>query len=128
MALTLIALQLSSLLRVTCIVPVTHDEHPVLLDCAGQSSHAHESGDHHAQVLLDCAAHSCINAISSSGDDAVLKKQNPPELVIWIATAILQTLISAALLEICSYASRRRDFRLRERGTPLIYQFCSLLN
>lgn len=124
----LIAAQFSSMLRVSCVVPVTHDEHPVLLDCAGQSSHAHDGRDHHAQVPLDCAAHPCINAISGSDDDAVLKKQTAPEMVIWIAIAILQTLISVALIEISSCARNPRDFRLRARETPLIYQFCSLLN
>jgi hypothetical protein len=128
LALTLIALQVSSLLRVSCNGRVTPEEHPVSLDCAGQSSHMHESGGHRVPVLLDCAAHPCINAFSGSDDDAVLKKENQPELVIWIAMAILQTLISVALLEICSYSRRSRDFRLREREIPLIYRFCSLLN
>lgn len=128
LALTLIALQVSSLLRVSCIGPVTPEEHHVLLNCAGQSSHGHKGGGHRTQILLDCTAHPCINAFYGSDDDAVLKKENQPELVIWTAVAILQTLISVVLLEICSYTSHSRDFRLREREIPLVYRFCSLLN
>ena len=118
---------LVSMLNTHCIKPPPSAQVMAMAGCAQGESMAEGDMGKAAHTTDECANKTCYTALASAKDGFSIEKLKQPFNVLWLPLAVFCTFLPASLRQ-ASPVPPCADFGLRRRQTPLIYQFCSLLN
>ena len=122
-----VAAWLVSVLNTNCIKPPPSAQVVTMSGCAQGGSMAEGDMVKATHTTEECANKTCYTALASAKDGFSIEKLKLPFNLLWLPLTVFWAVLLAGLRQappVPAYA----DFGLRRRRTPLIYQFCSLLN